>query len=356
MTKHEVVAQSLLGDIHKKAIEPGDKLPSEKELCSRFGVSRNVVRQALRNLEQMGYTETRRGIGSFCIQPRKNEQSSSTIGFIGFFSHSYIFPQIISGADSVLFHSGYYLLLGQSLYNIERERKVLERYLESNVAGIIMEPIYDGNLEYSNYHLIKEIIDRNIPVVFIDNYLPGLPTTNITLDDQKAGYEAARYLWERGHRRIGLFYQSDYITKVKRMKGAESFLKEKNEAAVHIPFSGQGEQSTAFVTARDYLSENRGEVSAVFCSSDEDAMHFVEAAEETGIQVPEDISIIGFDNWKASAFARIGLTTFEHPSVSIGETAARSLLELCGKKSRATEVFITMTPRMIERKSVRKLV
>ena len=206
MKKYEILQAELRQQIENGTLHPGDKLPSENELCTVYDVSRNVVRQALRNLEIEGLTETLKGVGTFGRSRAREKQLSYNIGFISFFSHSYIFPQIIAGADSVLYAQGFHLLLGQSLYDLEREKNLLKRFMQRNVDGIIMEPIYDGTIENSNMTLIKTIIDAGIPVVFIDNFIPGIHTTTITLDDFKAGRRAAEYLGEKGHRKIAIFY------------------------------------------------------------------------------------------------------------------------------------------------------
>lgn len=358
MKKYELLQAELRQQIENGTFHPGDKLPSENELCTVYKVSRNVVRQALRNLEIEGLTETKKGIGTFCRSRYRDTQLSYNIGFISFFSHSYIFPQIIAGADSVLYAQGFHLLLGQSLYDLEREKNLLNRFMQRNVDGIIMEPIFDGNIENSNIELIKTLIERGIPIVFIDNFIPGIQTTTITLDDYKAGRQAAEYLAKKGHRKVALFYQEDYYTKLQRKNGAESYLHE-NEAtgfkAYSFPFRGQGKNSTAAAVAAQLFQQRDTGFTAVFCSSDEDAMHLIEIADHYNIRIPQDISVIGFDNWNFSRLNRINLTTFEHTSTRMGRISAHSLLEHIFHREEASKTNIVMEPVLIERESVQDL-
>ena len=358
MKKYEIIQKQLHGNIENGTYQLGDKLPSENELCKQYTVSRNVVRQALRNLESLGLTETIKGVGTFCRSGSRGTEMTYNIGFISFFSHSCIFPQIIAGADSVLYPQGFHLLLGQSLYDLEREKKLLRRFQRRKVDGIIMEPVYDGRIQNSNAEIIGDILGQGIPVVFIDNSIPGMHTATITLDDYNAGMQAAEYLGRKGHRRIALFYQEDYFTKIQRKNGAETFIdrnREKGFRAFPFPFRGQGANSSAPLAAAELLRQLDKGFTAVFCSSDEDAMHLIELADSYNICIPEDISVVGFDNWHFSKLNRINLTTFEHASTQMGKISAHTLLELILHPEEASNTRIVLEPSLIERQSVRGL-
>jgi GntR family transcriptional regulator, arabinose operon transcriptional repressor len=358
MNKYEIIQQSLAAQIDSGKYQPGDKLPSEHELCARYQVSRNVVRQAMRNLEAAGMTETIKGIGTFCRDRSIRSPLTYTIGFISFFSQSYIFPAIITGTDSVLYPQGFHLLMGQSQYDFEREKNLLQRFLKRKVDGIIMEPIYDGSPERSNRQLIEQLLAADIPVVFLDNRIPDMPISSITLNDYNAGAQAAAYLTARGHRQIALFYQEDYQTKVQRKNGAEQFLLNYTNGSctpLPVPFRGQGEASTASEAAEKLMREFRGSFSAVFCSSDEDAMNIIEQADAHSIRIPEDLSIIGFDNQLTSAHNRISLTTFAHPSRQMGRLAATVLLEHILHPEESAPTAIILDAVLIERDSVRNI-
>ncbi len=352
MKKYEKIQNMMKEKMATGALKPGDKLPSEAELCRQFSVSRNVVRQALKNLEFEGLSETMKGIGTFCRARTKSENSSKTIGFISFFTQDYIFPQIISAADTKLYPEGYHLILGQSLYDLKREEELLERFIDMRVDGIIMEPVFDGSVEHSNAKRIQHIIESGIPVMFIDNTIPSIGASAITLSDMKSGGDAARYLTERGHESIALFYQEDYLTKVHRMEGAKAYLESIGLTPILFPFTGQGKRSNAHRRALEMIERYDGTFSAVFCSSDEDAMHIIEAADTRGIRIPEDLSIIGFDNQLFSAHNRINLTTFAHPSQKVGRLAASGILEAIAHPLENTETSTILEAMMIERESV----
>ncbi len=355
MKKYEIIQNELKAQMSSGSLKPGDKLPSESELCRAYAVSRNVVRQALRNLEAEGLTETLKGIGSFARTPLIQQGKTKTIGFISFFTRDYIFPQIISAADTNLYPEGYHLVLGQSLYDLKREAELLDRFTSMHVDGIIMEPVYDGIREHSNAQRIERVIESGIPVVFIDSSIPGIAASSIILNDRQAGVDAARHLMEYGHRSIALFYQEDYLTKVHRKEGAESYLLGHGITPLLVPFTGQGRASTAPSVAQKLMERFNGSYSAVFCSSDEDAMYLLEAADTCGVRVPEDLSIIGFDNQSFSSHNGVRLTTFPHPSAKMGRLAAAGILEAINHPSEGSRTTTVLDLPIVKRDSVKNL-
>src|SRR5208337_793607 len=137
MKKHELVGSWIRKNIIENKFAPGEKLPSESELCAQFGVSRNAVRQAIRNLAQEGWVQTARGIGTFCRSRVPATQLTTNVAFVAFFASSYIFPEIIRGCDHVLYTRGFNLILNQSEFDLEKERSILLSLRKKRVDGII---------------------------------------------------------------------------------------------------------------------------------------------------------------------------------------------------------------------------
>jgi hypothetical protein len=145
------------------------------------------------------------------------------------------------------------------------------------------------------------------------------------LAGDKCGEEAAAHLWKKGHRKIGIFYQKDFLVKAIRMKGVLDFLGRQEapvRAAWIVGFNGQGPTSEASAAAERFLRGAKEIPSAFVCGNDEDALHLIEAAERQGIRVPGDLSVVGFDNSDIAQLKKISLTSVDHPSFEIGEKAA----------------------------------
>jgi GntR family transcriptional regulator of arabinose operon len=357
MKKHKVIEMWIRNRIEEGVLVPGDRLPSESALCAQFGFSRNAVRMAIQNLVEEGRVESIKGVGTFCRAKLPSSPFSANIGVVEFFIGSYIYPEIIRGCYNTLSRKGFSLLVNQSEYNVEQERSILQELRRKKVGGIIIAPIY-GAGDRSNAMLLEEIQQEGTPVVLCDDYFPGRDFSSVTLDYYACGERAAAHLWERGHRRIGIFYQKDFIVKANRMKGVLDFLG-RNEAPIRagwiVGFNGQGPMSEAAAAAERFFKGAKELPSAFVCGNDEDALRLIEVAERHGIRVPDDLSVVGFDNSDIAQLEKISLTSVDHPSFDIGEKAANILLD----KILHPEVrFVTrtiITPTLVERSSVRSL-
>jgi GntR family transcriptional regulator of arabinose operon len=358
MKKHQVIETWIKNRIDEGVLVPGEKLPSESQLCAQFGVSRNAVRQAIHNLIHSGLVETTKGVGTFCRTRLPASPLSTNIGLVEYFISSYIYPEIIRGCYNTLSRKGFALLLNQSEYNLDQERAILQDLRKKRVGGIIIAPIY-GAGDRSNALLLEEIQNEGTAVVLCDDYFPGRNFSSVTLDYHTCGEEAAAHLWKMGHRKIGIFYQKDFLVKANRMKGVLDYLG-RQEAPVRtgwiVGFNGQGPTSEASAAAERFLRGAKELPSAFVCGNDEDALRLIEVAERQGIRVPGDLSVVGFDNSDIAQLEKISLTSVDHPSFEIGVKAASILLDKIFHPEIRFVTHTIITPSLVERSSVRSLI
>ena len=357
MLKYEVVETWIRNQIDEGLFVPGEKLPSESQLCAQFDVSRNAVRRALGEVVREGLAESIKGVGTFCRSRRPSTPVSTDIGVVEFFLGSYIYPEIIRGIYNTLSRRGFSLLINQSEYRLERERAILLELREKKVGGVIIAPIF-GAGERSNVLLLEELQSEGTAVVLCDDYFPGRNFSSVTLDYIASGKKAAAHLWAKGHRRIGIFYQKDFLVKTNRMKGVLDYLGLMGapvRSSWIVGFHGQGPAGEASAAAERFLRSAKELPSAFVCGNDEDALRLIEAAERQGLRVPESLSVVSFDNSDIARLDRISLTSIDHPSFEIGERSANILLD----KIYHPEIgFVTQTvisPSLVERNSVRCL-
>jgi GntR family transcriptional regulator, arabinose operon transcriptional repressor len=357
MKKHELIGSWIRNGIIENKFVPGEKLPSESRLRAQFGVSRNVVRQAIRDLAEAGWVQSARGIGTFCRSRVPSMQLTTNIAFVAFFASSYVFPEIIQGCDHVLYTQGFNLLLNQSEYDLEKERSILVALRKKRVDGIIIAPIYDGK-DSSNAGLLEEMQAEGIPIVLCDSTFLDRRFSFVAMDDTAGGTTAAAHLWDRGHRKIGVFFQDDYMVKIRRMEGVYSYLERKSSIVRSewiVKFRGQGPASGASMAAESFFRTACDLPTAFVCSSDEDALHLIQAAEKYNVRVPQDLSVIGFDNSSVAQLQRVSLTSVGHPGFSIGEMATNILLSKIFHPELRLVTRTLITPSIIERSSVQSL-
>ncbi len=169
---------------------------------------------------------------------------------------------------------------------------------------------------------------RHIPMVVMDWGEAKADFTDTVIDNAFAGgYMAGRYLVERGHRDIGVIPGPlERNTGAGRLAG---FMKAMEEALINVPdnwiVQGDFEPESGYHAMQQILSQSH-RPTAVFCGGDIMAMGALCAADEMGLRVPQDVSVIGYDNVRNARFFTPALTTIHQPKDSLGETAFNMLL------------------------------
>jgi GntR family transcriptional regulator of arabinose operon len=208
---YEKIISYLRQEIHSQNFKPGDKLPTEKELAQKFGVSRITSKRALEDLKVEGLIYRVRGSGSFVSGLEKNPDKFFGNSLNNRVDYSRVVPivlpfdvsnggimNVVIGASRVMDEKGYILSIHCCNDDINEEKKLLLNLYEKNVAGIIHYPISDRkNLEIMNYLYLK-----NYPIVTIDKYYESIPISYVVSDNLKGAYEAVQYLISKGHKRI----------------------------------------------------------------------------------------------------------------------------------------------------------
>lgn len=355
MKKYEVVENWIKSKIESGMMVPGDKLPSESELMRQFGVSRNAVRQAANKLIKDALVESKQGVGYFVL--KRNTSKSTEIGFICFRTSSYIFPHIIHGANKIIQKNGYHMLLHESWYDLSVEKNLLINLEKKGVSGVIITPVY-GTSEYNNVALLERLESKGIPVVLLDSFFPEYSFSCVSLSDEQAGWMAAKHLWTNGHRNVGIIYSRNYFPKILRRDGALRFFREQGsplQEELIQGIEGQTSAKTVYGEIRRVLKELKSMPTAFICSSDDEAIILIHQLKKRGVSIPEDVSIISFDNSDVSRYSHPRLTTVNHPSEYMGEKVASVLLERVNHPEIRLRSHTFIDSYVINRDSVRDL-
>lgn len=355
MIKYKEVKKEIQAWILQGKIMPDQKILSENELAEMFKVSRHTIRQALSELVHEGWLYRQQGRGTFCKERtgEKSKQIDRTIGIITTSISDYIFPSIISGIESFLSEKGYNLILASTNHDIERERKCLENMLGQKLDGLIVEPtksaFYNPNL---NSYLNLE--KNRIPYVMINAFYSDLQPASLTVDDEKGGFMAAEHLIKLGHKRIGGIFKIDDLQGVNRMKGFMRAMREYS-IPIHpgtiITFVTEDKQRKIRESSARLLNEI-DHPTAFFCYNDEVALILLDVIREQSLKVPEDISIVGFDDSQLALATEVKLTTLSHPKMEMGLAAAKMVVESIesGSDLSGTDKIV-YEPALIERNS-----
>jgi len=353
ITKYMEIADWLRENIRNNNFKAGEKLIGEHALCEKFGISRHTVRAAMDALEKEGLVVRKQGSGTYIntdmYAGRKN------IGVLLTYADDYTFSDIILGVDSVLAHKSHLMTLGLTHNKIEIERNQLLSLLAAGIDGLIVEAVKSA-LASPNLEVYKEFYDRKIPVVFVNNYHLRLNCNFIVNDDVLGGRIATNHLIENGHNKIGGIFNHASIQGGLRYEGFVNRLYEQNLILDENCIVWYAEQNLPQVFSAEQLpilSKAFSNCTAVLCHSDKVAHMLIEAAPHMGIRVPEDLSIVSFDNSYLSRIVAPSITTISHPGIPMGKLAAESLLKMLHNPSHS--IKHTYSPELVVRDSVKKL-
>lgn len=274
--------------------------------------------------------------------------TTKTLGLLSTSVEAPYWAEIIEAIEKKCFEHGYTLILANAHNDIEKQRAYLSMMAQKRVDGImVMCAEYPEALR----NLLEA--NRNIPMVIMDWGISQGDFTD-TIEDNafQGGYLAGRYLIERGHRDIGCIPgQMERHTGGGRLAG---FLKALHEAEI-LPreswiVHGDFEPESGYLAMKQILSQKQ-HPTAVFCGGDVMAMGALCAVDEQGLRVPQDISIIGYDNIRNARYMTPALTTIHQPKIELGEKALEMLLDrIVNKRNHAQTIEIY--PSLIERRSV----
>lgn len=206
---------------------------------------------------------------------------------------------------------------------------------ESNIPPAVLERQVDGAIVLGggpmNDALAVKLVERNVPLVLLDNYVMGLQVDSICPDNEWGGYTAFKHLADLGHERIAIIEgPRKYKTLTDRLWGA---LRAAEECGIHLPPEYRQPSISSGYPQKGYremkqLLGLQQPPSAVFAVSDRAAIGAMEAIREAAWRIPEEISLIGFDDELFSEHATPPLTTIHYEGDLMGNLAMRRLLDL----------------------------
>jgi len=354
--KYEVIKQYLIDNIRRKDLKNGDQIMPELELMEKLNVSRHTIRKAIDELVVEGWLTKQQGRGTFVNDPEANMNiKGKLVGVVTTYLNDYIFPEIISGIESVLSKNNCSIVLGNTENSITKERQVLSSMLNNGLSGLIIEPT-KSVFPAANKDLLAKFKDKGIPILYMHTEYNELPSSFVVEDEKKAGYLATKHLIELGHKRVAGIFKSDDRQGHGRYEGyLDALLEYEIEADQNIVtwFTTETKEELFEEANFKKLYKSLELATAIVCYNDQLALLVFNALKKMGSRVPEDYSIVSFDNAKLAQNGGINLTTVAHPKERLGEEAAFAIIELMHNKQ--SKIEITMKPELIVRESTKKL-
>ncbi|URZ15854.1 GntR family transcriptional regulator [Clostridium felsineum] len=358
--KYEEVEDKIIDWATNGKYEPHEKIPTESELMEMFNVSRHTIRKAIGDLVARQYVYRIQGSGIYISDWTENREylkSTKNVAVLTTHISNYIFPDIIKGMEDTLYSESYSLLLSSTNNNVMFENSNLKNLLAHKVDGLILEPTKSA-YQSPNIGYLNNIISKNIPIVTLNASYPELSVPSLKVDDFKGGKIATNHLISLGHTRIMGIFKADDSQGINRMNGFISECQENNIP----PFSGQiltylSEEITSSLPDKiEYALKSEKRPSGIFCYNDEIAYIVLTIADKLNIKVPEELSIVGFDDSSLAVILQPNLTTITHPKEQMGKDAVNLIISLINNNNHfEASDSILYEPELVIRNSTAKL-
>lgn len=243
----------------------------------------------------------------------------------------FFMPSMITGINHVVQANDYSLIVFQSDNSIVQERRLVEYCTHLSADGVLLVL----SSETSDLQHLDVLNDCGIPVVLLDKTIETSKHTTITIDDQEAGREAARYLIDHGHtRNIGVFGDQRQRISTLRLKG---FRRAHSDESIPL-----AETQIIRVTTVDELPEQferafaaHPDITAIFTMTDELLVHTHHLLARRGIRIPDDVSLLAISDGQAPSFLHPNVSHLRHSGIEVGERTAHILIGMIEHNSDA---------------------
>ncbi|PPA70623.1 LacI family DNA-binding transcriptional regulator [Jeotgalibacillus proteolyticus] len=307
-----------------------------KDIAKKAGVSITTVSRALNGYSDVNEDTRKKIVETAKIlnySPNSIARSlvmkkSKTIGLLvsGFIRENAkdnFMIEVMTGINDFASQTDYDIVLFTTNSSKQREKTYTQLCRERQVDGVIIQGIRTDD------PYLEEVVEGEIPCVLVDIPRIGKHAGYVSTDNIAGAYEAGKYLTEAGHKEIAMINGHDYAFVSKER--LEGFTRALLEEGIELPaqsiengeFSEEGGEEAAL-----RLLEKNSDLTAIFCSSDLMAIGAMNAIKSKGLRVPEDISIIGYDNILLSRYVQPSLTTIAQDTNALGYEAAKMLIAM----------------------------
>ena len=327
------------------------------EVSKLAGVSLATVSRVTNNNTRVSDKTKKRvedAMAEFAYRPNSIAQSlasscSNSIGVMVSELNGPFFGQMMAGIEKELREAGKHVIITTGQSNEKKEKNGIEFLLSRNCDALIV------HIEALSDEYLRELNKSGTPVYFISRTIEGLQENCINVNNELGGYLATQVIIEQGHKQIAYIAGPQFKTDSQdRLLGHKRALKENNIVFNPALYFEGDFKYTGGRNGIKSLLKNKTIFSALVCASDEMASGAMTFAREHGIKLPEELSIVGFDNIIFSQHLYPKLTTVDYPVFEMGQMAAKLVLKNVYHQNKL-QITHFFKPTLITRDSVRSI-
>lgn len=309
-------------------------------LNNKPGVSKKTREKITKIIEKYNYNPSQ-------IAQSLASKETKSLGLIVKEIDNPHFSKVMKGVYDTASKYGYTVLLGSSELDNDKEAEIINTMLSNRVDGLILSPIQNDEI---NFKSLANLLNDEIPLIIL-GMIDNQSVNSVDIDNCKAAEEAVNHLIKLGHRKIAYFGGPPHSGHAKkRYLGYQLALNENG-----IPLNDQFIYNVgpniedSFQIALDLFSKKSDLPTAVFCYNDLAAIGVMSALEKLGINVPEDVSVFGFDNIDFGKYLKIPLSSIDLPAYRIGEEAVKLIIEIIQSNSTISNKKVVLDHKVVRR-------
>lgn len=330
------------------------------DVAKKAGVSKSSVSRVLNNNYEYMAEDTKKKIlkamEELNFVPNRVAQSlkkktTKTIGIILSDISNPFWSEVLKGVQLECTNHGYSLMVSSSSENPEMEEENILNLKNRQVDGIIV------NTAGQNFNLFTKLINEKYPIVFLDRFPQKMNVDTVTVNNILGASRSIQYLINQGHKRIGIISYpiKNKSPRIDRLEGYKQTL-EKNGISVDeelIKICDQ-ENGSGVIATKELLSL-KNKPTAIFSTNTILNLEALIGIKESGFRIPEEISLIGYDDYPWVPLLDPPLSTVAQPAFEMGVKAANLLIQKIKSEKRDAPKIIQLDPELIIRKSCNSL-
>lgn len=340
-----------------KEVGNNGKRVTIKDVANMAGVSIATVSRVINGFSKVD-EETRKkvikAIRTLGYKPmpslRKASELLYNIGVLVPDLRGYHYNEIVMAIEDYATKNDFETMVSIPKMLPEAERHVLDQFFKRKIDGVIVMELYTG-VKY-----LEPFLKSGVPIVAVDYSIEEIICDSVNIDNVGGAMNAMKYLYNMGHRNI-FFIKGPKPSPaaIDREKGVRKFVDKHRDVQVFFSEVERYNPEDGYDAIKRHLDRYGKNFTAIFSINDWTAIGAISALKEKGLDIPEDISIIGYDDAPYAPFLIPPLTTIHQPRWEMGQMAAQLLIDrILGKGSKIPKNVILPT-KLIERKSVKKV-
>jgi LacI family transcriptional regulator len=329
-------------------------MPTLREISMKTGISIATFSRVLNGSEKVSEKMKKKVYAA--LKQYKYQRTAmisnrikSVVGIIVPDLRGYHYPELTLGIEEALLESGYEFFLANTKQELNKEIDIISELYERKADGIVL------CTSDSDDEQIKHLMDSTIPVVGVDRKDSEIKIDSVSIDNYNSTKIAANYLYKCGHRDV-LFVEGKEVVYSARLrkKAFMDMVMEKRDFHVHYE-PGDFEPESGYLGVQNALKKGI-KFTAAFFVDDWMAYGGMRALYEAGISVPQDVSVMGFDDAPLSKYTTPGLTTILQPRFELGYTAGQLIMNrISGKEKSKVKRKIMLNTELVIRETVKKI-